>query len=121
MTLGVRVLLFLFGLLLFVMIFDLVRRNRFREELSIGWLLVGGASMFTAFADLIIDPIAFRLGVRYPPALAFVILVVLPVFVVLYFSVVVSDLKSQNKELSQKMALMEYKLLELSKERKADP
>ena len=32
------------------------------------------------------------------------------VLVVLYFSVVVSDLKGKNKELSQKIALMEYTL-----------
>lgn len=38
------------------------------------------------------------------------------VLVILYFSVAVSDLKSRNKELSQKIALMEYKLDTLHKE-----
>jgi hypothetical protein len=34
----------------------------------------------------------------------------------LYFSLVVSDLKSKNKELSQKMALLEYKVSRIAGE-----
>jgi hypothetical protein len=109
MTFGVRLLIFLCGLFLFVTIFELVRR----EELSLGWLLVGLGLIFSSFADLIIDPLAFKLGISYPPALAFIIVVILLVLVMLYFSVAVSDLKSRNKELSQKIALLEYKLSKL--------
>jgi hypothetical protein len=34
----------------------------------------------------------------------------------LYFSLVVSDLKSKNKELSQKMALLEYRVSKITQE-----
>jgi uncharacterized membrane-anchored protein len=118
MTFGVRVFIFLFGVLLFTTIFELVRRKKFREELSIGWLLIGLGLILSSFADQIIDPLALRLGIRYPPALAFIIVVLLLVLVVLYFSIAVSDLKSKNKELTQKIALMEYKLSRLHKEKK---
>jgi hypothetical protein len=115
MTFGVRVFIFLFGVLFFITIFELVRRKKLREDLSLGWLLIGFALILCSFADQVIDPLAFALGVHYPPALAFVIVALILILVMLYFSVVVSDLKSRNKELSQKIALMEYKLFRLHK------
>ena len=110
MTFGIRFFIFLFGVLFFITIFELVRRKKLREDLSLGWLLIGLALILSSFADQVIDPLAFALGIHYPPALAFVIVALLLVIVMLYFSIVVSDLKSRNKELSQKIALIEYKL-----------
>jgi hypothetical protein len=116
MTFGIRFFIFLFGVLFFITIFELVRRKKLREDLSLGWLLIGLALILSSFADQVIDPLAFALGIHYPPALAFVIVALLLVIVMLYFSIVVSDLKSRNKELSQKVALLEYKLFRLHKE-----
>jgi hypothetical protein len=116
MTLGIRIFIFVMGVLLFLTILELVRKRRFREELSLVWLLAGLGLILSSFADLIIDPLAFKLGLSYPPALVFMVTFFLFVLVILYFSVAVSDLKSRNKELSQKVALMEYKLTKLDKE-----
>lgn len=113
MTFGIRLFIFLFGVIFFISIFELIRRKKLREDLSLGWLLIGAALILSSFADRVIDPLAFMLGIHYPPALAFVIVALLLVLVMLYFSIVVSDLKSRNKELSQKIALIEYKLFRL--------
>jgi len=117
MALSVRIFIFMMGTILFIMIFELVRRKKFREELSIVWLLIGFGLIFSSFADRIIDPLARRMGISYPPALVFVIISFLLVLALLYFSIVVSDLKGKNKELSQKIALMEYKLSKLYQEK----
>ena len=117
MAFSVRVFIFMIGTFLFIMILELVRRGKFREELSLVWLLIGLGLIFSSFADRIIDPLAFRLGISYPPMLVFVIIFFLLVLAILYFSIVVSDLKSKNKELSQKMALMEYKFDKLYQEK----
>ena len=117
MRFGVRVLIFILGMLLFIMIFELVRRKRFREELSVIWLLMGLGLILSSFADLIIDPIAKKLHIGYPPALVFVLMSFLFILVILYFSIVVSDLKGKNKELSQKIALIEFKLGKVYKEK----
>lgn len=113
MTFSVRAFIFLMGVFVFIIIFELVRKRKFREELSLIWLLIGPGLIMSSFADRIIDPIALRLGVHYPPALIFLIVFFLLTFTLLYFSIVVSDLKSKNKELSQKVALMEYKIVQL--------
>jgi hypothetical protein len=113
MNLTLRILIFLSGLSLFLIIFRLLRRRRFREELSILWLLISITLGLGSVADLVIDPLAFMLGISYPPALIFLIFFFIVVLTMFYFSIVVSDLKSRNKELSQKVALMEYKIREL--------
>lgn len=105
------------GISLFVTILQLVRRRKLREELSLVWLVIGFGLILASVADLIIDPLAFKLGMSYPPMLVFVIVFFFFVLVLLYFSVIVSDLKTKNKELSQKIALMEYKLGKLCDEK----
>jgi hypothetical protein len=110
LAISIRMFIFLTGVFLFIVILDLVRRRKFREDLSLVWLIIGIGLILSSFADRIIDPLAFRLGISYPPALAVLPIFFLLVVSMLYFSIVVSDLKNKNKELSQKVALMEYKL-----------
>src|SRR4030043_93921 len=74
MALSIRVFIFLIGSFLFIMIFELVRRRKFREELSVIWLVIGIGLILSSFADLIIDPLAHRMGISYPPVLVFVII-----------------------------------------------
>lgn len=120
MNLTLRILIFLSGLSLFFIIFRLLRRKRFREELSILWFLVSITLALGSVADLLIDPLAFALGISYPPALIFLIFFFIVVLTMFYFSLVVSDLKSKNKELSQKVALMEYRIREMDNKRDKD-
>ena len=116
MALSIRVGILLIGIFLFIVILDLVRRKKFREELSLIWLMIGIGLILSSFADRIIDPLAFRLGISYPPSLVFMLIFFLLVLAMLYFSLVVSDLKSKNKELSQKMALLEYRVSRIAQE-----
>lgn len=113
MNLILRIIIFLSGLFFFVIIFSLLRKRKFREELSILWIIVSITLALGSIADLIIDPLAFALGINYPPALIFLIFFFIVVLTMFYFSLVVSDLKSKNKELSQKVALMEYRIREM--------
>jgi hypothetical protein len=110
MSWEIRIIILGLGAVVFVMIFELVRRQRLREELSIIWFAVGILLMMGSVADLIIDPIAKKLGIGYPPALVFVWMLFCLIIALLYFSAVISDLKGKIKELSQKMALMEYEV-----------
>jgi hypothetical protein len=110
MSLGIRIIIFGMGVTLFIAIFELVRRKRFREELSITWFAVAIALMASSVADKIIDPFAKRLGIGYPPALVFAWIIFCLILALLYFSSVISDLTGKIKELSQKVALLESEL-----------
>ncbi|HXX57120.1 MAG TPA: DUF2304 domain-containing protein [Thermodesulfovibrionales bacterium] len=110
MSFGLRVTIFLLGLTLFLIIFEMVRRKKFREEISIAWFVVGIALMASSVADIVVDPLARKLGIGYPPALVFVWVIFFLILALIYFSYVISDLKGKVKELSQKVALLEYEL-----------
>jgi hypothetical protein len=110
MSLGIRLILVGFGLALFALIFELVRRGRFREELSLTWFAVSILLMASSVADRLIDPIARKIGIGYPPALVVAWILFCLIIALLYFSAVISDLKGKIKELSQKIALMEYEM-----------
>ncbi|MDA8079754.1 MAG: DUF2304 domain-containing protein, partial [Nitrospiraceae bacterium] len=69
MSFGIRAIIFGLSVILLAVIFELVRRKRFREELSIAWFFVGVLLLASSVADIIIDPLAKRLGIGYPPAL----------------------------------------------------
>ncbi len=115
MSTGARGLIFLIGLTIFLLTFELVRRRRFREELSILWFIVGILVACGAYADIIINPLAKLLNIGYPPILIIVFMIIILITTVICFSIVTSDLKGKVKELNQKIAFIEY---ELNKEMK---
>jgi hypothetical protein len=121
MSFGIRVIVFGLGLLLCFIVFELVRRKKFREELSLIWFIVGIAIMMSSFGDLVVDPIAQKLQIGYPPSLVFVWVIFFLILALLYFSIVISDLKSKIKDLSQKIALMEFLLNEKKEDNHKGP
>lgn len=110
MSFGMRLMIFGLGITLFLIIFELVRRNKFREELSIAWFAVSLLLMVSSGADVIIDPFAKMIGIGYPPTLVFAWIIFCLIIALLYFSAVISDLKGKLKELSQKIAIMEFEM-----------
>jgi hypothetical protein len=108
MTISFRLVILCSGIALLLLMVELVRRRRFREELSMTWFLVGLIIMASSYGDVIVDPLARLLGVKYPPALVFSLVIFCLVVTLLYFSAIISDLKGKIKELSQKIALIEY-------------
>lgn len=115
MSMGIRLLILGLGLVFFMIIFEMVRRRKFREELSVTWFIISIAIMVSSVADKIIDPLAGILGIGYPPALIFIWVVFFLLLALLYFSLVISDLKGKVKELSQKIALIEHELPRIRK------
>ncbi len=117
MAFTLRIMILLIGLFIFLFILELVRRKKFREELSLIWIVIGIGLIFGSFADRIIDPLASMIGIHYPPMLVFLLISFLLIITTLYFSFVLSDLKSKIKEMAQKMALIEFKIENFSKKK----
>jgi len=103
-----RLIILFAGIVFFLVVLELVRKKRFREELSIIWLFFALSIAVSSFLDKIIDPLAKILHISYPPAFAFMLISIVMIISLLYFSLVTSDLKSKVKELTQKIALLEF-------------
>jgi hypothetical protein len=95
------------SLLFLILVFELVRKKKIREEYSLLWIFFGlvflGVSLWRHGLDLL----SRLVGIYYAP-MAFLLLLMMAVFLILIqFSVVISRLKDENKKLIQRLALLE--------------
>jgi hypothetical protein len=94
------------SLALTLLVLELIRRRKIKDELWLPWLLVS-ATPFVA--SLWIAPwagLAHLLGIAYEPALLLMVAILLCFALILYLTVVVSTLMRQNLRLAQELALL---------------
>ncbi|MCU0512524.1 MAG: DUF2304 domain-containing protein [Anaerolineae bacterium] len=93
-----------------VFVLELVRRRKLREEYSLLWLLTALAMLLiSAWRDLL-HGMAALLGIAYPPNLLFLLAALFSLFILLYFSTVITRLTQENKEIAQEVALLRHEL-----------
>jgi hypothetical protein len=100
------------SLLMFLFILELVRRRRLREEYSWLWLLAAGAMVLLVVWFRLLMIITHLVGAVTPlnTLLLFAVLFLLAIAV--HYSVIVSRLTSQVKNLAQELALVSARLEE---------
>ena len=106
-----RLAVFVVACLLCFTIFELVRKRRLREEYAWLWLLGGGALVvlsFVPFEALIL--LANSMGSDNPPAAVFFCGFIALILLCLQFSVRLSRLTEQVKNLGQQTALLRLAL-----------
>lgn len=110
-----RVTIFGLGgsILALVFVLELVRRRKLREDYSLLWLATAIALIvITAYRPLL-DALASLLSVvTYPPAALFAVAIVFMLFILLQYSLALTRLSRENKELAQQMALLRWELIE---------
>jgi hypothetical protein len=108
----------LVAIALVVVIFELVRKRRLREEYSWLWLIIGlgiAASALVPFKALM--GLANAMGSENPPAAIFFLGFCGVTLLCLQFSVRLSRMTEQLKNLGQKVALLEAELEATRRER----
>ncbi len=96
--------------------FELIRKNRLREEYAILWLFSGIVILvFSLWPEFLLSQFFARItGIFYLSAVVIIAFLFL-LLIVLHFSVVISKLTEQNKKLAQRYAILELKINELNK------
>ncbi len=106
--------------LLFVL--ELVRQRKLREEYSLLWLLTAVAMLVVAAWRDLLHGLAVLVGIAYPPNLLFLLAALFVMFILLYFSTVITRLTQENKEIAQQVALLRYELERLqAKDEQPEP
>jgi len=108
-----RVVIVCSALILLFTIFELVRKRRLREEYSWLWLLAGTVIMvaaFIPFKGLLF--LAAQMGSTSPTVAIFFLGFLALIFLCLQFSVRLSRMTEQLKNLGQKVALLDASLIE---------
>jgi hypothetical protein len=107
---------------LMLVIFELVRKRRLREEYSWLWLLLGLGVLGVSFLPFTwMKALAAQLGSETPTAIIYFMGFLALILISLQFSVRLSKMTEQIKNLGQQVALLEAERDELRAKAEPDP
>jgi hypothetical protein len=99
------------AVLLLLVVLELIRRRRLREQYALLWVLTGIVLLALSLWRGGLNTIAGWAGVNgYPPAVLFAVGTLFIIVVLLHYSTVISRLADQNTVLAQRLALLEERL-----------
>lgn len=95
---------------LFLFIIRLIKKRKLKEEHSILWLSVFFVfillSIFRSFLELLAD----FAGIHYAPAALLLFLILGILIILIHYSIIISKLTEENKNLIQEMALLKNEI-----------
>ncbi len=103
------------SVLFIILIIELIRKKRIKEEYSLLWLFFGFVFLFISIWKNSLDYIARILGIAYAPAALFLILIIAIMSILIHYSLVISRLADNVKKLTQTLGLLEMELNEYKK------
>jgi hypothetical protein len=95
---------------LIIFIIELIRRKKLKEEFAVLWLGMGIVFLVISMFRKLLDKFSLLVGIDYPPAALFLILIMGLVVILIHFSVAISRLKEENKKLAQELGLLRKEL-----------
>lgn len=95
--------------LIIIILIDLIRRRKLKENYALIWFLIFIFFLIFSFKIDFIIKIGSFLGIAYTPSAIFLILIAALYLFLLYLSVIVSELKEENKNLIQEIGLLKLK------------
>jgi hypothetical protein len=99
----------LIGLSIFLGIIELVRRRKLREEYSFIWLMIGLVFVLISIENNILIYLSDLVGISLPANMLFFLALIFVMLLCLYFSLRISALTTQMKNLAQQLALLQAK------------
>lgn len=102
-------------------VIELVRRRRLREEYSLLWLATAFIMLILSVWRDLLHNLSALVGIIYPPNLLFLMASLLTLLILLYFSTVITRLTQENKEIAQRMALLQYEVEQLRAQQNSQP
>jgi hypothetical protein len=106
----IQVLAIVGSILLIIFVLELIRRKRLKEEFSILWLGMGIVFLVVSLFRRLLDKFSYVVGIGYPPAALFLILIMGLTVILIHFSVAISELKEANKRLTQELGLLKREI-----------
>ena len=92
---------------LLAVVFELLRTRRLLERYALLWLVNSGVLLILAIWGDLLQGVADLLGVAYPPNALFLITFAFVLLLLLHFSLAISRLSGETKNLAQRVAHLE--------------
>ena len=110
----------LMGIGLAVLILYLIRRDHLYVMHGLFWVMVAGVAAVLGASPGLIDWLALRLGVTYPPTLLLLMVCMVLLIKALHSDMVNTRIERDVRRLNQRLALLEADLAHKSAERPQD-
>ena len=110
-----QIFVVLVGVAMLMFILNLVRRKRLREQYSLLWILSAVVLVLSALFIRQVDRLAHLVGIYYPPAFLFLIAILMVLTLQFHFSTVISNLREQNRNLTQDLGILGAEVRELKR------
>lgn len=111
----IQVIAIVVSILLLVVIVELVRQKRLGEGHCILWLLTGTALLVLSLWGGVLEFAAGLLGIYAPPMVLLVSSLGFFILILLHFSTVISQQTEHDKELAQRLAILQLEVDTLKK------
>jgi hypothetical protein len=101
------------GIAMLLFILNMVRRKQLREQYALLWLFSAVVMTLCAVFIRQVDKLSHLVGIHYPPAFLFLVAILLVLVLQFHFSTVISNLREQNKSLTQNLGILAAEVREL--------
>lgn len=105
MNIALRLSILLFGLIFFTFIFRLLYVKHIEERNALIWIISVLLMCLLIIFPGILDTLAFKLGIDYPPALLFLVSTLAIMMILIHQAIQISMLRKQVKELAELTAI----------------
>lgn len=102
----ISVLVIVVAVLIALTVIFYIRRWRLKEQYSLLWLALCVAMVVPAAAPSLVEWIAGKLDVIYAPSILFFLALAFVAVMLFHYSLEISRLSDQNRELAQEMGLL---------------
>ncbi|MEX0786755.1 MAG: DUF2304 domain-containing protein [Dehalococcoidia bacterium] len=106
----INVLIIVVAVLIALTVVLYVRRWRLKEQYSLLWLVLAVTMVVPAAAPGLVEWFAGRLDVFYAPALLFFFALAFVAVMLFHYSLEISRLSDQNRELAQELGLLRARI-----------
>ena len=120
MILKLKIFSIVIAVSIFVVILELIRRRKLKEDLSFIWIVSGIIILITALFEDIVFFIADLTGVTTPQSMLFFFGLIFLILLNLQLSIKISGITDQLKNLIQKNTMLEYEVEVLRRRIKKD-
>lgn len=96
-----------------LLILYLIKNKRIKEEYSLLWIFFSVIFILFSVWREGLDYIAGFIGIAYPPAALFMVLLMAIFLILIEFSIIISKLADKNKTLAQEIGILRQELKEI--------
>ncbi len=107
---GVKTFAIVIALTIFILVLELIRRQKMTFKYSLAWLSVSLTVVFFAFNENVLFGLAKRVGFQLPSNFIFFSLLVFFVFLTLLLTLYINEQNTKTEKLAQSLGILEYKL-----------